>query len=97
MLTIAAARNGAQGSTYRGSQTSLDAMTRLGPVFQLSGSGNHLARAPIELSHPSLSRVRVFGPIQAADQFGRQPCALGGGKFQELGENFLTTWHSRQS
>lgn len=61
------------------SQSKLDSSAHFRPVFELGGSVDHLARAPIELFQPCCGRIGVFGFIEALNQLRRKPCAFASG------------------
>ncbi len=75
------------------SQSKLDSSAYFGPVFELCGSVDRLARAPIKLFQPCRSGVGICGFIEALNQFRRQPRALASGQPQKLGKNFATVRH----
>jgi len=76
-----------------GLQSALDSSACFGPVFELCGSADHLARAPIKLFEPCRGRVGVLRFIEALNQFRREPRAFVSGQFQKLGKNFATVRH----
>ena len=52
-------------------QSTLDSSAYFRPAFQLRGSAGHLACAPIKLFQPRGGRIRVFGFVEALNEFRR--------------------------
>src|SRR4029077_18372921 len=59
-----------------GSQSYLDSSASFVPVFELGGSSDHSARAPVKLFEPCRGRIGVLGFVEALNQFRRQARAF---------------------
>ena len=52
-------------------QSTLDSSAYFRPALQLRGSAGHLTCAPIKFFQPRGGRIRVFGFVEALNEFRR--------------------------